>query len=74
MGLIFVLRDILLLLNKPRSFQEGDLVWRMKGEARKTSAEGKFSSNGEGPFKVKESLHNGAYGLQQLDGQDVSST
>jgi len=28
---------------RPRSFQKGDLVWRMRSDARKN--EGKFSSN-----------------------------
>jgi len=46
---------------KSRSFQEGDLVWRMRGESRKPTTEGKFSSNWEGPFKIKENLSNGAY-------------
>jgi len=33
---------------RSRSFQKGDLVWRMRSDARKN--EGKFSSNWEGPF------------------------
>jgi len=59
---------------KSRSFQEGDLVWRMREEARKPAAEGKFNSNWEGPFKVKENLSNEAYRLQHLDGREVSRT
>jgi len=42
----------------------------MREKARKTSTEGKL----EGPFKVKESLHNGAYRLQQLDDRVVLRT
>jgi len=37
---------------RPRSFQKGDLVWRMRSDARKN--EGKFSSNWEGPFQIGE--------------------
>jgi len=59
---------------KSHLFQEGDLVWRMRGEARKLVAEGKFSSNWEGPFIVKENLRNGAYRLQHLDGREVPRT
>jgi len=59
---------------KLHSFQEGDLVWRMRGEARKSAAEGKFSSNWEGPFKIKENLSNRAYRLQHLDGREVPRT
>jgi len=59
---------------KPRAFQEGDLVWRMKGEARKVPTEGKFNANWEGLFKVRENLQNGAYRLEQLNGQEVPKT
>ena len=59
---------------KPKAFQEGDLVWRMKGEARKIPAEGKFNANWEGPFKIKENLQNGAYRLEQLNGREVPKT
>jgi len=48
---------------KPRAFQECDLVWRMRGEARKASIKGKFSSNWNGPFKITKSLQNGPYYL-----------
>jgi len=43
---------------RPRSFQKGDLVWRMRSDARKK--EGKFSSNREGPFRVREVAQGGA--------------
>jgi len=43
----------------------------MRGEARKIPAEGKFSANLEGPFKIKENLHNGAYHLQKLDDREM---
>jgi len=35
---------------RPRNFHKGDLVWMMRSNARK--ADGKFSSNWEGPFRV----------------------
>ena len=37
---------------QPRSFHQGDLVWRMRSNARKS--DGKFSSNWEGPFRIRE--------------------
>ncbi|XP_068504234.1 uncharacterized protein [Phaseolus vulgaris] len=47
---------------RPRSFQKGDLVWRMRSDARKN--EWKFSSNWEGPFRVREVAQGGAYHLE----------
>jgi len=38
---------------RPRSFLAGDLVWRMKGDARKDRVEGKFASNWEGLFSFQ---------------------
>jgi len=37
---------------RPRSFQTGDLVLRMRSDARKD--EGKFSSNIERPFRIRQ--------------------
>nr|KYP42146.1 hypothetical protein KK1_036460 [Cajanus cajan] len=37
---------------KPRSFHEGDLIWRATGEAKKDTSAGKFTVNWEGPFRV----------------------
>ncbi|XP_014506403.1 uncharacterized protein LOC106766164 [Vigna radiata var. radiata] len=59
---------------KPRQFIEGDLVWRRTGEVRKDPTHGKLSPNWEGPFKIKESLHNGAYRLETLSGKAVPNT
>ena len=53
---------------KPRSFNEGDLVWRMRIDARKDPQQGKLASNWEGPFRVLENLKNGAYRLETLEG------
>lgn len=59
---------------QPRSFQEGDLVWRKPGEARRTIPHGKLATKWEGPFKVMKALSNGAYNLTNLDGRPVHST
>jgi len=54
---------------RPRSFQKGDLLWRMHSDARKNK--GKFSSNWEGPFRVQEIANGGAYHLEWLLGKIV---
>nr|KYP45856.1 Pol polyprotein [Cajanus cajan] len=46
---------------RPRSFRVDDLVWRLLGEARRDSSEGKLAPNWDGPFRVMEDLENGAY-------------
>jgi len=48
---------------KPIGFKEGDLVWRMRTDARKDPQQGKLASNWEGPFRISENLKNGAYRL-----------
>jgi len=40
----------------PRNFQQGDLVWRMTGDARKNQTNGKFAANWEGPYRVNQVL------------------
>jgi len=59
---------------KPRSFIEGDLVWRMRTDARKDPRHGKLASNWEGPFRILESLHNGAYRLETLEEKAIPNT
>jgi len=59
---------------KPRSFVKGDLVWRKTNDARKKSTQGKLAPNWEGPFRVTESLHNGAYRLEHLSGKEIPNT
>ena len=59
---------------RPRTFHEGDLVWRVRGEARKVPRAGKLGPNWEGPFRVVEVLGNGAYRLQHLDGCPIPRT
>jgi len=49
---------------KLRDFKEGDLVWRMRTDARKDPRHGKLASNWEGPFRILENLQNGAYKLE----------
>jgi len=56
----------------PRCFHPGDLVWRMRSGARQK--EGKFSSNWEGPFRIRETASKGAYRLETLAGQPISRT
>jgi len=57
---------------QPRSFHQGDLVWRMRSNARKS--DGKFSSNWEGPFRIREVGEGGAYHLEQLSRKIVPRT
>jgi len=52
-----------------RSFQQGDLVWRIIGDARKNQTDGKFAANWEGPYRVSQVLGKGAVKLEQLDGK-----
>jgi len=55
-----------------RSFHKGDLVWRMRSDARKN--EGKFSSNWEGPFRIREVTAGEAYHLEWFSGKTVQRT
>jgi len=57
---------------KPRSYQKGDLVWRMRSDARKDDR--KFSSNWEGPFRIADTAAGGAYYLEYLSGKSISRT
>nr|KYP35063.1 Transposon Ty3-I Gag-Pol polyprotein [Cajanus cajan] len=59
---------------KPRSFREGDLVWRATRDARKDTSVGKFAANWEGPFRISECLQNGAYRLVELSGKVLPRT
>jgi len=57
---------------RPRSFHKGDLIWRMRSNARKT--DDKFSSNWEGPFRIREVVEGGAYHLEWLSCKIVPRT
>jgi len=57
---------------RPRSFHNGDLVWRLRSNAKKT--DDKFSSNWEGPFRIREVREGGAYHLEWLSGKIVLRT
>nr|KYP47653.1 Transposon Ty3-G Gag-Pol polyprotein [Cajanus cajan] len=57
-----------------RSFKEGDLVWRVQGTTRRNSKEGKLAANWDGPFRVRHSLENGAYKLEELSGKIIPRT
>jgi len=56
----------------PRSFAKGDLVWRMASSARKK--DGKFSSNLDGPYRIREDAGGGTYRLEQLSGKEIPNT
>nr|KYP70916.1 hypothetical protein KK1_010157 [Cajanus cajan] len=57
-----------------RSFKEGDLVWRVLGPARRNPREGKMAANWDGPFRIRHSLDNGAYKLEELSGKIIPRT
>nr|KYP55825.1 hypothetical protein KK1_002050 [Cajanus cajan] len=59
---------------RPRSFQVGDLVWRLLGDACRDSSEGKLAPNWDGPFRVTENLENGACRLEELSGKAIPRT
>ena len=42
-------------------FRVGDIVWRMRKEARKDHVKGNLAPNGEKPLKITITLQNGAY-------------
>jgi len=51
---------------RERAFRKGDLVWRKVGTARRSRQKGKLALNWDGPFRVTDNLHNGAYKLEEL--------
>jgi len=57
---------------KSRRFLPGDLVWRIRNEARKH--EGKFSANWEGPFRISTTTGKGTYRLEHQFGQAIPRT
>jgi len=57
-----------------RNFQQGDLVWRMTGDASKNQTDGKFAANWEGQYRVSQVLCKGAVRLEQLDGEQIPNT
>ncbi|XP_014496695.1 uncharacterized protein LOC106758270 [Vigna radiata var. radiata] len=60
---------------RPRSFhQEGNLVWRKTGDARKEQAHEKLSAKWDGPFRILEDLQNGAYRLSVPGGRPLRNT
>ena len=59
---------------RERAFTAGDLVWRSVGQARKNRTEGKLAPNWDGPYRIIESLQNGAYRLEQLDDTPIPRT
>nr|KYP65074.1 Transposon Ty3-I Gag-Pol polyprotein [Cajanus cajan] len=59
---------------RPRAFRAGDLVWRLLGEARKDTSDGKRAPPWGGPFRVTKGLKNGAYRLEELNGKPIPRT
>jgi len=59
---------------KPRTFNEGDLVWLMRTEVRKDPTQRKLTPKWEGPFRITENIQNGAYILEALDGNVIPRT
>nr|KYP72951.1 Retrovirus-related Pol polyprotein from transposon 412 family [Cajanus cajan] len=59
---------------RPKEFREGDLVWRVIGEARKDLRHGKLAPNWDEPFRIRHNLNNGAYKLEYLSGEPIPRT
>jgi len=53
-------------------FIKGDLVWRMASNARKK--DGKFSTNWEGSYRIREDVGGGTYRLELLSGEEIPNT
>jgi hypothetical protein len=52
---------------KPKSFDIGDLVWKViLPMDRRDRVLGKWSPNWEGPFKISQVFSNGAYEIEEL--------
>jgi len=53
--------------SKEQNFHKRDLVWQKLGDARRDKREGNMTSNGDGPYRIVDTLQNGAYKLQKLN-------
>ncbi|XP_072087264.1 uncharacterized protein [Arachis hypogaea] len=58
----------------PRGFHIGDLVLRKTEQARRPSTHGKLAATWDGPYRICEVVGKGAYKLERLDGNKISST
>jgi transposase InsO family protein len=58
---------------RPVSFKVGDFVYR-RNEASRVESQGKLGPNWEGPYRVVEAYHNGAYKLETMEGRSVPRT
>ena len=52
-----------------RGFEVGSLVLRRN---QKDSREGKLAANWEGPYRVRDKTSNGAYYLENLNGEQIA--
>ena len=59
---------------RPWSFLPGDLVCRKLEAARPSEARGALAPNWKDPVRVSQSLGNGAYKLETLDGELIPRT
>ena len=59
---------------KPRSFLAGDLVCKKLVVARPVEAWGALAPNWEDPVRVSETISNGPYRLETLDGEPIPRT
>ena len=59
---------------RPRSFLPGDLVCKKLKVARPSEARGALAPNWEDPVWVSQSVGNGAYKLETLDGELIPRT
>ena len=58
---------------KAKLYRSGDLVLR-QAEISKPTKQNKLSPNWEGPYRVAEVFHQGAYKLEELNGKSIPRT
>ena len=58
---------------KAKSYRPGDLVLRQAEISRPTEQD-KLSPNWEGPYRIAEAFHRGAYKLEELNGKLIPRT
>lgn len=58
----------------PRRFEEGDLVWKVCGEAQNVLSDGKLAAKWEGPFRIQYNLKNESYKLEEISEKVILRT